>query len=272
MEKIQINEIRKIQLDILEHLGNFCNSNGIQYFLSNGSMLGAVKYNGYIPWDDDIDICMLREDYERLIMLYTENNTNPRYKLFSIETNNDYLFPFAKLSDSSTILKENNINNGVELGVNIDIFPIDGYGNSQKEATLLYKRIEKLRNKLNWAKIEKYYGDNVIKRFVKMIISKYYKRMGARKIVEDIHKIASQQPCSDLYIGNVVWGFYKDGEAHSKEVFVKSIKVEFEGKEYPIPIGFDSYLKKLYGNYKLDPPLDKQVTHHNYVAYKKEVL
>lgn len=272
MEKIETNKIREIQLDILDHFSNFCNLNGIGYFLSNGSMLGAVKYNGYIPWDDDIDICMLRNDYERLIMLYKEKNINPRYRLFSIETEKNYLFPFAKLSDSFTVLKENNIDNGVELGVNIDIFPLDGYGNTQKEVFLLYKRIEKLRKKLNWAKLEKYNSTNIIKKFGIMVISKYYKRIGARKIVEEIHKIASQQSYSDLYIGNVVWGFYKDGEAHLKDVFMKSIKIEFEGKEHPIPIGFDSYLKKLYGNYRLDPPLEKQVTHHNYVAYKKEEL
>lgn len=270
MKKIDIEDLRSIQLGILKHFDNYCKENEIHYFLSNGTALGAVKYGGFIPWDDDIDVCVPRADYTKLIAKYPLNNYDSRYHLYACETNDNYLFPFAKMSDETTVIKENNVDNGVKLGVNIDIFPLDGFGNSEEEAKCIFKRMEKLRHRLHWAKMCDFRSTNPLKNLAKRIISARYKFVGARKYCLQISDYAQSLPYLSEYIGDCTWGFYGVGEAHRCEIFADSVKVTFEGEKYPVPIGYDQYLRGLYGDYKVDPPLEKQVTHHNFYAYYKE--
>ena len=122
--KLSLKEIQKIELDILLYLDKVCRENDIKYYLSSGTLLGAIKYQGFIPWDEDIDVIFLREDYNKLIKCF-ENETG-RYKLLSIYNSKDYYYPFAKLVDTKTTLIENSkpIN---DMGVYIDIVPMDGY-------------------------------------------------------------------------------------------------------------------------------------------------
>ena len=122
MKKLSLQEIREVEVELLNYFDLFCKNNGINYFLSNGTLLGAIKYSGFIPWDDDIDVLVPRKDYNRLISLFRDSD---HIKLFSFERNNNFYFPFSKLCDISTIKEEDNTNNGVTLGVDIDIFPLD---------------------------------------------------------------------------------------------------------------------------------------------------
>ncbi len=269
MNKINLNQLRSIQIKILQHFKKICDEYHLQYFLCNGSLLGAIKYQGFIPWDDDIDVCMLRSDYNRLIQKYHTVNRLP-YVLFSLETTPNFLFPFAKMSDNNTILIENNIDNGVELGVNIDIFPIDGFGNTSKEIKKNYDNQNKLRNHLYYAKINNYPSSNMIKNVAKYIIASRYRIKGAKNICQQIIKNALRSDLSKTLLwGNTVWGFYGVGEAHRKQIFDHPIQVIFEGESYQAPELYDEYLRGLYGDYLLDPPLEKQKTHHEFDAYYK---
>lgn len=213
---------------------------------------------------------MLRHDYEKFINIYKEKSLNEKYELFSLQTNGKYAFPFAKLSDTSTILNEHNVDNGAQLGINIDIFPLDGFGENLNESKKIFKKFKRIRKKLYWSKLNCYSSSNPFKVFAKFLIANYYKIVGARSFCEKIDILAKNHSCNDNYIGNVVWGFYGDGEAHEKSVFSNTILFPFEDTKYPIPKEFDTYLKKLYGDYKLDPPLKKQVSHHIFDAYSKD--
>lgn len=269
MKELSIDELRKIQLDILNEFKRVCEENNLQYFLSNGTLLGAVKYNGYIPWDDDVDVCMKREDYLKLLNVYKDSD---KYTLFSHEKNSDYLFPFAKLSNNETILIEQCVDNGVQLGVNVDIFPLDGYGNSKSDADRIFNKMQKLRRRLSRAKILPRKNDNLIKKLVKKLLSAFNKLLfGTKRCVKKLDRLAKSLSVKDCNLmGNTVWGFYGSSEAFRKEVFSEGVVVIFENGQYVAPKDSDTYLRGLYGDYKLDPPKEKQVTHHNFNAYKKD--
>ena len=122
-KEININELKIIQLDITEHFHNFCNKNKIKYSLACGSLIGAIRHNGYIPWDDDIDIYVERKDYDKLIELFP-NILDGKYEFICIERNKIWNIPYGKIFDNRTIVEENT-NDWLPIGVNIDIFPID---------------------------------------------------------------------------------------------------------------------------------------------------
>lgn len=267
MEELSLNEIRNIQIDILNHFCDFCAEHHIRYFLCNGTLLGAVKYGGYIPWDDDIDVCLPRSDYHRLLALYPKADTSD-FDLRAFELDPDFGFPFAKLSDTKTRLVEGRVKD-IGLGVNIDIFPIDNWGNSQKEISKLYNEMQKLRRKLTWAKTVKYDSSSRIKTVAKFCIASFHKVIGAKYYCSKIITLATRENGSTSYVGNCVWGFYGVGEAFPREMFDQSTQVIFEGRAYPAPVEYDQYLRGLYGDYRKDPPKEKQVSHHVYKAWRR---
>lgn len=130
MKEINTEDLKRIQIQILLHIDVFCTKHELRYFISGGTLIGAIRHKGFIPWDDDIDIMMLREDYEKFIVLYSQEDKSP-YHLYSHNQLHSYPYPFAKMDDSRTILKED-INEAMVFGVNIDIFPIDIAPRSEK--------------------------------------------------------------------------------------------------------------------------------------------
>ena len=144
---IEIEELRKIQLDILRHVDDFCKVYKIKYFLCGGSMIGAVRHHGYIPWDDDIDIMLLREDYDKLISLYSKTD-NSEYKLHCFNLDKDFLKPFVKIDNSKTVLEEI-VADPIKMGVNIDVFPIDVVPNDKSQQKKMYNRFKLYKTIIN---------------------------------------------------------------------------------------------------------------------------
>ncbi len=123
MRKIEdIQELRQIQMGILDEVHQFCEANGLRYFLSSGTLIGAVRHKGYIPWDDDIDIYMPRQDYEQFLQTYSD--TKGTYRAINPATEPHYYYTFAKVVDQRTRMVEKETE-GYEIGVYMDIFPVD---------------------------------------------------------------------------------------------------------------------------------------------------
>ncbi len=265
-KRMTLDEIRLVELDLLRHFKLFCQQNNIHFFLSNGTLLGAVKYKGFIPWDDDIDVFVPRADYDKLIQKYKDNT---QYCLFSIERNSSYRFPFAKLCNMKTIKIEDNIDNGVQLGVDIDIFPLDVWANDHKAAEKQVKDQCRRIKILTFLKCRSATSLNPIKRVLKSIFVRIVHPFGIPFILKKIKKTATAytEYSTALWRGCVSWCIYGRNEIVQADVFRNTTDVIFEGDIYPAPIGFDSYLKSLYGNYNIDPPLNEQKTHHNYQAF-----
>lgn len=266
MNQLTLDEIKQIGFQLLCHFDDFCKQNGIRYFLSNGTLLGAVKYKGFIPWDDDVDVFVPREDYDRLVQIYDDVGT---FCLLSNEREPKYLFPFAKLADTSTVKDETTINNGVRIGLNIDIFPLDAWADDFEEARREVKYIKKNMFWLNLTKLKKPDSRSFVKRVIKlgfMIASKIF---GSRYFIKKIMDTCRRDGCtSPKFLGCKSWCIYGEREIIPADVFESTVEVEFESRSFPAPAGYDTYLRSLYGDYKQDPPPDKQKTHHLFKAYK----
>lgn len=257
-------EIKKIELDILKHFKTFCNENNIQYFLSNGTLLGAVKYKGFIPWDDDIDVFVPRKDYDRLMSSFIDNE---QYKLFEISRNTSYRFPFAKMCDMSTCKIEGSYDNGIQLGLNIDIFPLDNW--KQKSAKKQMRKSQAWMSCLTYSKIEFIKTPNLIKTILINLWISWWHFFGANRICLEIQKNATMCKAQEsVEMGCIVWPIYGEREIIPKEVFSNTVEVLFEGEMFCAPIGYDRYLRSLYDDYEKEPPLEKQKTHHTFSAYR----
>lgn len=266
MKQLSLQEIKQIEFDLLKKFDTFCKENHISYFLSNGTLLGAIKYKGFIPWDDDIDVLVPREDYDKLISLF---NDDASYKLFAFEKNHCFKFPFAKLCDMKTRKDELNINNGVVLGVDIDIFPLDAWAFDLVKAKSEVRLINKKMHLLELTKLIKPNSLNPVKRRLKGIVMIFLKIIGSKYFIQSIvDKCNLKKQKESPYVGCKSWCIYGFREIIPAEVFSEIIEVEFEGEKFPAPIGYDIYLRSLYGDYENDPPIDKQKTHHTYAAYR----
>ncbi len=262
--RLEFDEIRCIQLDILKNVHDFCVDNNIRYFMSYGTLLGAVRHKGYIPWDDDIDIVMPRPDYNKFEKIYNEKQSE--YKFLTNDIDKDFLYTFGKVCDIKTKIIEN-INFVSDIGINIDVFPIDGFDediNFKKQYTLA-----KLQSKGLYIKYRP--GRSLINKILYRIYKMIFTRSTQRMIVRKMIKIAknTDYDLTDKVI-QISTG-HKMNKPLDKSVFEEKCLIEFEGNLFFAPQNYDEYLTSLYGDYMQLPPKEKQVTHHTYEAYEREV-
>lgn len=267
---VDIKEHQELLLDVLKHFKKTCDTNDLRYFLSNGTLLGAIKYQGFIPWDDDIDVFMPRSDFERLLDLSDVDTDD--YTLLAYPRVKEWRVPFAKLSSRKTLIQENSANFGVELGVSIDIFPLDNWCGGKLLSTVQARYCSLLRRFVS-ASIEENFSTSRtgIERAILKGIWKYGRMRGSSFFFKKIQK-ESERGKSNItpaYMGSVSWALYGVRELIPSHVFSDSIQVRFEDGYYPAPVGYDRYLWSLYGDYHQDPPVEKRKT-HNISVWRKE--
>ena len=259
MIKLSMDEIRAKQIDILKFVVHFCEKNDIKYWLDSGTMLGAVRHKGYIPWDDDIDLGMLREDYD--IFIRTFNESGGKYYLDCIEINPQSRFPFAKVFDSTTILYEEDI----ELSINIDVFVYDNAPSKKTELRWMYFKRDVFNRMNNWQWGNGVLPSSIVKRFIRRIfvpICKCFpKNYFCKEIINNSRKYVNQKTS---YVGNFT---SVSKVLLNKDYLSTMIKCSFEGGEYFIPIGYDKWLKQFYGDYMKLPPEQDRVGKHHITAY-----
>ena len=260
MKELQIKEIKDIQNDILKVFASFCEANGISYYLAYGTLIGAIRHQGYIPWDDDIDVIMSRPDYDRFIGSFKDE----RYKVFCPEHDRTCPFTYGKLYDSLTSIKEST-SRKYEIGLNIDIFILDGLPSDECKSA---KHVKKSSFWINILEIKKI-AFNPQRKFIKNVELFLLKAGTAifpytwvRNKIIAINKEYSYYEsnyCADLC--------YSGALRLNKSVFGSGASGTFEGREYAIPCGCDTWLREYYGDYMQLPPEEKRITHHSYKAY-----
>lgn len=283
MQKLTLDEMKEVELNILKDVAAFCDKNGLRYYLCGGTLIGAVRHKGFIPWDDDIDIIMPRPDYIKFLKLYNDKKTI--YHVHSLVTDKNWYSTFAEVEDSRTIKIYKNFNLDANYGVNIDIFPTDGSPDSEKERKRFWTinniltRIATL-SRLNFS-VSHHFADQD-KGFSKLrtMIRTGIKFLGipvARIICSfcNINQfVTNRAQYYDVdrseYIGVSTFPHYGYRECITGKPFLKIRKRLFEDEYFNTPDNYDEYLTNLYGDYMKLPPKEKQVTHHDFTAYWKE--
>lgn len=276
MKEIELKELREIELHILDFVSNFCEDVGLTYFLCGGTLLGAVRHKGFIPWDDDIDIMMPRPDYERFLTEFPEHEY---LKVMCHRRDKHYPFAFATVGDSRTWKYEKNLRKKYtkELCVNVDVFPIDGLPDCPKEIKRFYSAISLKGKILQSATYKLGKGKTLLSTMMKNISILLFRATeivginSSQKILLKWNLLASTFDFNSAHIvGITAISHYGIKEANNKAIYSDKIKVEFEGKLYNAPVGYDTYLSQLYGKYYMDiPSKDKQFSHHISKCYWK---
>lgn len=269
MEKtlLTIDEVKKIQYQILCHVKHVCDENNLKYYLYAGTMIGAARHNGFIPWDDDIDLMMPRTDMIKLTELLRDGET---YRSFSYWLNDDYYFPFVKISDTRTEIKELNARQIKGLGANIDIFPIDFFPDSEEERDKIVKKCLRYRKMISFAINDPEPFSLNPKQAAKCVIFAVARMLSWKRPLKKLVNMAEKasSAANPKYAGVMVWG-YGTKEIVPVEVFSDTTEMLFEQEMFKCPIGYDEHLRSMYGDYMKLPPESKRVTHHSYDVYLK---
>lgn len=258
-----LSEVKKCQLDILDYVADFCENHGIRYWIDCGTLLGAIRHKGYIPWDDDIDIGMLREDYDKFTAAF--HDANGKYQFVCHEKDKTFHLAFGKVLDLDTVLYEPD-ENGYKLSVNIDVFVYDNAPEDDRELKRMFDR----RNRLHGVRVYKTYNPILDSRMEKAVWQ--IRRKIARIFFPGdpvsllIDNAKRYEKCKTDRVGNFTASYRM---SCSKRVFDSFVDVEFEGRKYKAPAGYDEWLRSFYGDYMQLPPVEKRIRTHDFVAYEK---
>lgn len=258
-----IDQVKRIELDILNYVNEVLQKNGIEYWLDSGTLLGCIRHKGFIPWDDDIDIAIRRKDYYRAIDLLNEGD-GP-YKVLTMDNTEEYFYLFAKVIDTRTYIKEKNLKEIKDLGIYIDIFPLDSLPDDEKKYKQIINRVFRLRSMIYYSLLDKKQIKNAnIKKKIKHHLGRLYGTRNALYKADQICRFSSNNYYG--YIANIVAANNKSRKI-PQEVFAETVYMDFEGKKYPVPKGFDKYLRILYGDYMELPPVKDRIFTHDFKAY-----
>lgn len=275
MIEIGLEEHKKIALDILKAVDCICKKNNIQYFLAYGTLLGAVRHQGFIPWDDDIDIQVPRQDYNRFLNIFNEQALSNGYEHLKVVSPYDKgaLHTHIKVIDTRTVKIEKGFDyrKYEPLGIDIDVFPIDGLPDDEKVCDEINK--QKL---VLYLKFQRFVID-VQSRSFKGILYTYYIQMMCRiknetkqRLVEKADEISMKYPYESAnYVGSVCSVYSPAKIRHLRTDYENAIDVQFEDGVFKAPSGYDNILRTIYGDYMQLPPLKEQITHHINNVYWK---
>jgi len=261
-------KLQMVELHMLKALHEICMKNGLSYYLIGGTMLGAVRHKGFIPWDDDIDVGLPREDYE--ILLANADKWFPSHlKLCHWKNTAEYVYNFAKLEHLDTLLVEKPYEHLTRRGgVFIDIFPLDGMpcGKYQRYFHFALVRFLVKFNLLMYCQTSIKQVAWSKRETLKAILGKVCQLLFSRKkvhiVCEKIMALYSMANSSFIAIFEGNWGWR---EVIPSEAMGRPTLIDFEGFMFYSAERPDLYLAWVYGDYMRLPPVEKRCTHHNFI-------
>ena len=265
MEKLNLEDIQRVGDEVLLYIKRVCEDNHIRYFLASGTALGAKRHSGFIPWDDDIDIYMLRQDYEKFSSVI-DNEKSP-FKLLDVYRDDKYFLPFSKMVDTRTIMDWPIVRNDYTFGVWVDVFILDNVPDSDKECRSFHRKLDLL---------QRFYTAALYKIKPQTLRDKVYKLalcwtipIGPRFFSKRLDKLSQKynKQVTKRVGQNSFTAYTRDKEVFSKDFFEKEDLLDFCGVKHPTPFNTHEYLTHYYGDYMTLPPVEKRVSHHTISFY-----
>ncbi len=262
-----LSEVKKIAVEVLDAFVSFCDAHELTYFLAYGTLLGAVRHKGFIPWDDDIDVTMPRPDYQRLLELWPKEG---KYALLECTQTEGYLYPFAKVCDSETFIQESGIEVSCDMGIYIDIFPLDGIQGTPEESQRTLHQFETMEKCRMYSMMpcKDLLKDGSGSNFSRKLLWQILRRIGPCRFAKWMDHRAQKYGYSGREYGGFLSTRFYTREIYPLSVLEHTTKIQFEGKWYTAPEDYDLLLSLLYGDYMQLPPKEEQVLKHNFKAWR----
>lgn len=252
LDELSTSEIRKIQLQITQYVKDLCRDNGLQCYMTGGTLLGAVRHKGYIPWDDDIDLTIPMPDYKKLIDLIIEDD---QYDVFTTYNEPDRCSHFyMKIIDRNTVMKLWEYPFLTTSGVSIDVFPLIGLPNRMDETRNFFNRVRHLNTVFSNSFLETIEADEAMQEYRKTI---------RNQVVAMIEQYDYYESENTGYILSKYW----EKDIMPRAVYSGEIDMQFEDIALAAPVGYAEYLERIFGDYMQLPPEKEQYVTHNYKVY-----
>ena len=269
--ELSFSQIQERLTEMLSVFDSFCKENGFRYYMAYGTLLGAVRHGGFIPWDDDIDVVMPRADYERFIEFDSISND---CVIVTYSKEHDYYHPYAycNLADTKTYMYEHSALKSTGKGLFIDVFPLDGLPSNRKRAL---KRIDIITQV---ARLSSYSNQALpegvsLKKAIKRTLMRITRLLGPYRLAYLVDKMASRYPFdeSDWCAQMVLKVYASENELHKTALYKSATNIAFNGFSFMAPSGFEEVLEDCYGDYMKLPPIEQRTPHHNYTVYWRKV-
>jgi len=265
---IGLSEIQNIEFEILQEVVRVCEENGLEYYLVGGTLLGAVRHSGFIPWDDDIDIALPRYDYDKLEKIF-RNNAPGCYKWVDYKDNHRIPYHFGKICDVRTTLVETGYRKEyrVPLGIYIDVFPLDGTPNSIVARKIHFAYIGFLRTLISLNCLDNSTPRPLHKKLIIFLVQHLVDENVLNVLHKSLeHELRRYPYDSAEYVCNFLggWGM---SEMFPKAWIGDYSFVEFEGVKVRAFQKYDRYLNQVYGDYMTMPPIEERKPPHLFEAY-----
>lgn len=255
------NELRKLQLtelEVLKYIRTVCKANGLRYYLVGGTLLGAVRHNGFIPWDDDLDIAMLRKDYDRFLELCKKGALGENFYLHHTITDSEYWLPFAKVKVNNTLFDEESYSKlKCHKGIFIDIFPLDY---CPKNKGLFYHARAKIIKKISYVILIKKLN-KIAPDFTTKMLYALTRRLSIKRLSNFRDKLCSRYS-HGKYIINYGSNYKYTKQTMPSDYYEPATQLVFENELFSVPNQYIKYLEQLFNDWKKLPSEEERRNHN----------
>ena len=273
-EPLSLKELQDLEFEILKTFRDFCDKNGLRYYLCGGTLIGAIRHKGFIPWDDDIDVMMPRPDYEKFLKLNSDGKLDRYRRLDNMNLNSKALSSIIRIYDVRTKLTFTNLNFKKIFGCWIDIFPLDGLSDSSK-ARFLQCRYARVIQDLTIANDTKFGSKRSSKLHTVLQCGilpflPFIRMVGHEGWIKKMDKLSKKHDYGKSKYVGVLEGRALEKEAMLKSKMEPAVLVDFNGEKFTAMANYDEYLTNLYGDYMTPPDDAGKESRHIIEIYWKE--